>query len=361
MSVLPLPTTIATVDAAWLTGVLRDDGTLPPDATVTAARSERIALETGFSSELWRVHLQTDTAGAGPASVIVKLPTSTAVRQAMDMVGGYAREVAFYRDVAGRGPLATPRVHLARQAADGTDFVLVLEDLGAWENGNHFAGLPLDRARACLGQLAALHAWSAAPERRTELGGSFPSLDSPVTRQAFPLLAGEGWQQYVAHARTPVPPAVDAFVTALPERIGALLEALTEREVLLHGDIRADNLFFRGDDLAIVDFQLAAWGSGLVDVGYLVSQGLTPAERGGRDAELVREYLAALVAAGGPAVGFEEAWRHYRQAVALMLIFPLVAVRGWDALPPNARELCLRLVERSVATIVETDALAVVA
>ena len=87
--------------------------------------------------------------------------------------------------------------------------------------------------------------------------------------------------------------------------------------MLLHGDIRADNMFFDGDLLKIVDFQFACRGVGVADVGYLISQGLPTEVRRGHDEELVREYLAWLAENGVTDYSFDEAWRHYRFAVCL--------------------------------------------
>jgi aminoglycoside phosphotransferase (APT) family kinase protein len=351
-----LPSTVEGLDAAWLTSVLRADGTIGADAEIAGVRAERIAVETGFSSELYRLHLTGDR--GVPASVVAKLPTTTVVREAIDMVGGYARELAFYGQVAASAPLRTPRAHVAQMASDSTDFVLVLEDLCEWENGDHHAGLPLDRARACIAQLAGLHAWST---QNGAIADAFPSLDTPIARQVFPALFTEGWQVYREHARAPVPPAISRHAERFGEHAAVALEALTERRMLVHGDIRADNLFFAGDALAIVDFQLTARATGIVDVAYLVSQGLTTQERGGRDEQLVREYLALLADRGVRDYGFDEAWRHYRAAAAFFLVFPVVAIRGWELLPERSRELCLRLIERSIATIEEIDALGVFA
>jgi hypothetical protein len=92
------------VNAEWLTAVL--DG-----GTVTDIRSERIAEGTGFSALLYRLHL----VGEGvPSSVIVKLPAQSEARGAMELLGGYQRELSFYRHVAGRAPIQTP--HCLRRA-----------------------------------------------------------------------------------------------------------------------------------------------------------------------------------------------------------------------------------------------------
>jgi len=105
-----VPSGIEGVTPQWLTAAL--DG-----ATVTDVRVEQIALDSGFSSQLYRAHLS----GEGvPNSVIVKLPAVSEAGDAMKMLGGYAREVAFYRHVAGRAPLGTPVVHAIRMDENTT-------------------------------------------------------------------------------------------------------------------------------------------------------------------------------------------------------------------------------------------------
>jgi len=351
-----VPASIDQIDAGWLTAALRAGGGIGPQDRVDSVDATRIALGTGFSSELYRLRLSGSP--SGPSSVVVKLPTTTAVREAIDLLGGYSLEVMFYSRVAGHSPVSTARAFTARIDSDSTDFVLVLEDLSGWENADHLAGLSLNRARVCISQLADLHAWSAAPANRERVQG-FPSIDNPAIRQVFPSLFTEGWQIYRRHTRIPVLPAIDEFAGRFSDHTTEALAALTERRWLVHGDIRADNLFFDGDRIAMVDFQFASVAAGPVDIGYLVSQSLTPAERDGRDQQLLHEYLGHLTAAGVCDYDFEEAWRHYRFAVAFFLMFPVLAIRGWDGLNERARDLCLTLVERASAAIEDTDALAV--
>ncbi|MCV7005201.1 MULTISPECIES: phosphotransferase [Mycobacterium] len=352
---LAIPRSVEEIDAAWLSEAMHAAGTLEPAAMVRDVRPQRIAVDTGFSSEVYRLHLRGDS--RTPATVIAKLPTNTAVREAMDVVGGYVRELTFYRDLALEAPIRAPRVHAAAMAHDSTDFILVLEDLAGWENESHYRGMPFARAQATLAELARLHAWRPKPAVAQRILETFPSLGDSASRQVLPPLFAEGWAIYEANARTTIPAVVGDFATNLATRIGPLLDVLTQRSTLIHGDIRADNLFFRGPEIGVVDYQLAARASGLADVGYLVSQGLTTEERSGRDEELVTEYLRALTDAGGAECAWADAWRQYRSAVAFYLIAPVIAMRGWDLLPLDARELCLRLVERAIATIEDIDAL----
>jgi hypothetical protein len=344
-----VPSGIDGVTRHWLTEVV--------GGHVTDVRVEQIALDSGFSSWLYRAHLAGDSV---PDSVIVKLPAQSEAGQAMVMMGGYAREVAFYRDVAGRAPLGTPHVYIAAMAENMADFVLVLEDMQHWDNADHLAGLSLDRARCAIAQLAGLHAWSTDP---AQAGGlvAFPSINSPVTHDLLPAAFELGWRAYRDRASVLIPAAVARYAERFAELAPMAIEALAERRMLLHGDIRADNMFFSGDELKVVDFQMSAWGGGALDIGYLASQGLPTEVRSGHDEMLVREYLDVLAGHGIDDYSFDEAWRHYRFAVAYFVVLPAMPLLSWDTLPERSRQLCMRLVDRAVATIDEIDALAVFA
>ncbi|HZN81670.1 MAG TPA: aminoglycoside phosphotransferase, partial [Mycobacterium sp.] len=81
--------------------------------------------------------------------------------------------------------------------------------------------------------------------------------------------------------------------------------------------------------------------------------------RRGHDQQLVREYLQQLSEHGISDYSFDDAWRHYRFAVAYLMLLPVIILIGWDALPERSRALCLKLTERAVATIEDIDALEV--
>jgi aminoglycoside phosphotransferase (APT) family kinase protein len=339
-----VPSGIEAVDPLWLTDAL---GT-----TVTGVVAEQIAQDSGFSSLLYRLHLSGDDV---PPTMIAKLAAQSEARGAMELLGGYRRELAFYRDIAGRAPLDTPHVYAARMADDSADFVLLLEDLGDWDNADHLAGLSIERARLCIAQLAGLHAWSVEPANASALQ-PFPSIDMPTVRDLLVPAFGPGWEIYRAHTEASVPEAIARFAERFTEHAGTALAGLTERSMLLHGDIRADNMFFAGDRMKVVDFQFAEVGAGAVDVAYLVSQGLPTEIRRGQDEALLRGYLESL---GDVGYSFDDAWRHYRLAAAFLMVLPVITLIGWEALPERSRALCLTLTDRAVAAIGDIDALEV--
>lgn len=334
----PVPTGIEEVTASWLTEAL--------GMKVTAVRAERIALDTGFSAALYRIYL--NGSDDVPETLIVKLPADSLARGGMEMLGGYQRELYFYRHVAPDAPIATPHCHVALMS--GPDFVLVLEDLRDWENADHLAGLSLPRTQLCIEQLAGLHTWSAGVDEAVLQ--EFPSIDSTLTRDLFLPAFAPGWQLYRDRTRQPVPAAVATFAERFADIAPTALSALSDRNMLLHGDIRADNMFFREDALKVVDFQLTVRGAGAADIAYLVSQGLPTELRRGRDEELLREYVSQV-----DGYTFDEAWRHYRFATALLLYMPVVALLTWDVAPERSRQLCLALIDRAVAAIEDIDAL----
>jgi aminoglycoside phosphotransferase (APT) family kinase protein len=341
-----IPLGIDAVTPQWLTAVLGTD--------VIDVRAEQIAMDSGFSSLLYRLHLTGDDV---PSSVIAKLPAVTEARGAMDVMGGYRREVAFYREVANRAPMATPDVHVARIADNGVDFVLLLEDLADWDNADHLAGLSMDRARTCLESLAGLHAWSSEPANRSVLQ-HFPSIDNPMIREAMVPAFGYGWQLYLEKSDHAVSAELAEFFERFADRVPTALSVLTENDMLIHGDIRADNLFFDGDALKVVDFQFAARGAGVADVAYLLTQGLPVDTRAGQDEALLREYLRHM-SDRGVEYGFDLAWRDYRIAAVYLTLMPVVALLTWDIVPERSRRLCLTLTDRALAAIEEIGALEV--
>ena len=306
-----VPSDIDGLTGAWLSAAL--------GAPVVEVEAEQIAQDTGFSSLLYRLHL---TGDGVPPTLIAKLPAQSEARGAMELLGGYRRELAFYQDVAGRAPMETPRVYTARMVPGATDFVFLLEDLQHWDNADHLAGLSMNQARLCIDALAGLHAWSTDDANAGALDG-FPSIDTPIARDLL----------------------VPAFGPGLPVAFGTLA---------------AFQEWFR-DLQGWVDFQFASRGVGAADVAYLVSQGLPTEVRRGHDKALVRDYLERLAAHGVSDYSFDEAWRHYRFAVAYLMVLPVITLNGWDAMPERSRALCLTLTDRAVATIDEIDAVEVFA
>jgi hypothetical protein len=344
-----MPTSVGDVTPEWLTAVLRADGALAAEGAVTGVVAEQIAVGTGFLSDLFRLRLQ----GDGPESLILKLPVTSALyRATAKSANVYQREVVFYRDLATSCPLRTPRAYHAEFAESGA-MVLLLEDFGLLDAPDHLEGLDLVRAGLVIDRLADFHAWGASSNLPPLDPAVFPAVVDQVGQlgAVIPL----GWPTYLANRRHDHPPAIDRLVERLPDLTLELAGSLASPACLAHGDLRADNLFFAGNDVAVIDFQFCTRASGIYDVAYLISQGLDTTVRRGHDRELVGRYVRALRSAG-LSIDVETAWDQYVRATALLVVFPLGAILGWPTLGERARDLVLTLIERWAAAAVDVDA-----
>jgi hypothetical protein len=344
-----MPSSIEEVTPEWLTAVLRADGALAAEGAVTGVALERIAVGTGFLSDLFRLRLQ----GGGPDSLIAKVPVSSELYRATAQGANvYQREVVFYRDLAKCCPLRTPHAYYAEFAESG-EMVLLLEDLGNLDAPDHLDGLALDRAGVVIDRLAEFHAWGASPNHPPLDPAIFPAVVDQVGQlgAVIPL----GWDIYLANRRHDHPPAVDRLIERLPDLTLELAKSLASPTCLAHGDLRIDNLFFAGNDVAVVDFQFCTRASGMYDVAYLLSQGLETTVRRGHDHELVSRYVRALRDAG-LSVNEDTAWDQYLRATALLVVFPLGAILGWSTLGERAQNLLLTLIERWTAAAVDIEA-----
>ena len=97
-----VPRAIDEVTAGWLSEALRADDVARKPMAINAIRVEQIAQDTGFSSLLYRLHLTGDP--GVPSTVIVKLPAQSEARWAMDMLGGYRRELSVLPIRCGQRP-----------------------------------------------------------------------------------------------------------------------------------------------------------------------------------------------------------------------------------------------------------------
>jgi hypothetical protein len=343
----------------WLTKVLEEAGALAPGSSVSSFRVDRIAEGVGFASFLYRVHL--DLESDGPATVIVKWPTDyPAYLELAQSIRLYEREVVFYSDVAPTAPLNAPCAYFAEIDYQTNDFVIVMEDLAELENADHLTGLSFGRVEAVLDELAHFHAWGWDMKPSATNNPAFLRIDDARMSGLFSVGAAGGWPIYLKNGRATAPQGLMEVIEDFTSRVPVLLSALTEPATLVNGDLRADNLFFsEAGPHTTVDFQFASRGCGMWDVAYLVGQGLTPDERGGRERDLVGRYVEILAGLGID-YPFDRAWQQFQVAVVAQVGLPLLATMSWETLNPRGRELLQVLMERCFQIVADTDAVSAV-
>lgn len=289
-----IPATMADITAPWLSEVL---GQPIERLTVVPLTGS----EAGFLGDVARIHPEPPVEGT--ASLIVKLPPSDpGGRQVGAMLNVWAREQAFYREVAPASPgVRVPRCHLA--AGDqGTDrWVLVLEDCPS-DPLVPARGATRPQAEAAVDALAGFHAtWWQADERfgwmpgldTSDFGGLAPAWTAAIPRflDRYGHLLPDGTARWLGHA---------------PDWLyGWAARAATEPLTIVHADYRLDNLRHHDGVMTMIDWQTALRGPGPMDLASFVATACTVADRRRWETELLDRYEAGLRAGG---VGVDRGW-----------------------------------------------------
>ena len=300
-----------------------------------------------------RVGLTHATAGAGPASLFVKLaPLDPAHREMIGATGMGQRECDFYTDVAPTLHLRVPHAYWAATAQDGA-FALLLEDLAA--KGCHFSdgvwGVAADDAAGALEELADFHGrfadeparaaaapWLAAPQRSM----------SSMTAQLLRLVIDEH-----RDALTPAYIAIGELYVEHHQRINMIWNR--GPQTLVHGDPHIGNVFLEGRRVGFLDWGLCRVSTPLRDVSYFLTMTVDPEERRRSERDLLRLYLGALRSAGGAEISFDEAWYVHRLQAAYTVIATFLAFMP-SYLAGDALTLGAALRARSEAAIEDLDA-----
>ena len=344
------------ISADMLTSALRTTGTIGDDANVVSFTSEQIGIGVGILALLWRLTVTYEPAGAGPATMIVKLPhTAPESRHIADAFKFYKREIRFYDQIGHRTPLRTADAYYTAYDEQSGEFVLVMEDFGALRMVDQVTGVSIEDAETVVTALAAHHAtwWDS-----DELAGTdwaVRLIDPPNPQALVPALEGS-WPIIEANFADLLPGPMFDAARRFPQHVVALMEQLSEPPVtLLHGDSRLDNFFF-GDELAIVDWQITGRGRAPYDIAYFLSQSMRPEVRKDSERALVETYHAALTGGGVTAYSLDDCWTDYRRAVLFVAVYPLNA-GSVDLVNDRAVELFRMMLQRSAQAIVDLDAL----
>jgi hypothetical protein len=355
----PFPNTIAEIDGAWLTSALRRTGRLTDDDAVALLDAQPLTKGTAFTTKMYRLTL--DGPDGIPPTAVLKLPVAGEVRQLLDGIGGYVREVTFYAELARDVPLRVPECYLAEMADDSTDFVLLIEDLSDTAQADQIHGLTLQQAEIAIDDLARFHGWAAAGGRPQRYAEQFPAIDSArgiAVNEQFARFFAATWPRVLEAAGETMAADIRKLGDRFPYLMGFFSTELAQPRTIIHGELRADNLFLPADGgLLMVDFQTTGQAAGMQDVSYLVSQSLASDVRHGHDTALARRYWEGLCDAGVTGYSWEDAWRQYRVGVLFNLIYPGMAFQQYELTNDRGKQLLRQMLGRSIAAIMDNECL----
>ncbi|WIM09186.1 phosphotransferase [Enhydrobacter sp.] len=355
MTALGIPKTPEALTPEWLGAALRTE--------VVSAAYEPIAAGVGFLGKLGRLRLGYANGGAGlPATLIAKQPTlDEKSRQLAIMFRFYDREVAFYRDIGPQAGIRVPKLHHGASDPASGDFVMLLEDLAPAALGDQVAGCSTEQARRAITAIARCHArWWQDP--KLAAFAWLPVTNDPIHHFAQPAFQ-QCWPAFVQFVGDKLTPELKRTGEALGGNVIRMLDGVAGwPQTLVHGDYRADNLFFGGaqggESLAAVDWQVSSRGGGAFDLAYFLSGNVTPQTRRAIEKDVVRLYVDTLAEAGVRGYGFDECFEHYRFGVLYCLVYSVIVIGTLD--PSNARGLAMfhANFERVAAAIADLDAAA---
>jgi hypothetical protein len=328
-----VPATASDLTADWLSEVLGAEVVSIEVLDHAFATNQRV-----------RIALTYATSGAGPASLFVKLaPLDPGHREMIGATGMGVREAEFYADIAPTVGLRVPRSYWSATDDDG-NFALLLEDLAAigCEFSDGAWGVKADAAAVALEDLARFHGHFFDPQVRAAeapwLVTKRPRMDAATAQLMRHVLDEHG------DVLTPDYIAIGEMYVADHARIDDLWHEGPQTYV--HGDAHIGNVFLDGGRVGFHDWGMSRESTPLRDVSYFLTMTVDPQERRRSERDLLRLYLDALRAAGGPDIGFDDAWFVHRVQASYTVVATFLAFMP-SYLAGDGQELGVALRTRS--------------
>jgi thiamine kinase-like enzyme len=345
----------------WLTQALRSTRTIT-DAWVTSCHVQVFGEGKGFSGQLARVELGYDRAEAGaPTSLIAKfqVPHSDPdIRAAVFQSRLHEREFRFYRDIAHRVPLRTPRLYYAALENEAGACLLLLEDLAPAQTLSMFDGCTADDAALVLRHLATFHAaWWEHP--RLKSMDWLPALDARAENDQTQYATT--WELFLKKIGDRLPDGMKQLGARLKDHIAGVKRYLGQPpHTLLHGDFHLHNLMFdstsAGRTLAVIDWQGCCRGRATRDVAHFLITGLLPDRRRAHERQLLMLYHTTLIEHSVREYSFEQCLHDYRFTMLDEMCFLVMVLAHLDYSSEAASKSRDMAIERFGAAILDHNA-----
>ena len=338
----PIPDDGRSIDLDWIRRAFVAGGGRFPRPT--GIRVEEVGVGSGVMGQVMRCHLDyAETKDTAPASVIVKLPSVNAKNRRMGKrLALYRREYDFYRSLAPRFPVATPRLIYGDFEPKSHRFVLVLEDIRGMTVADQIAGASPAQARQAIRALARMHGahWNRTHEAPVSecYDSNNPRL-RPVVQIVYLANLVRTLKHFGDAFSSTTRQLAEAFGFGVVDHMAALAAG---PQTFTHGDYRLDNLFFGGnggDGVTIIDWQVSGLSCGLYDVGYFLAGNLTTPVRRRVEREAVEEYHDIVCRTGATDLPRDECWRLYRQNSLAALLTSVIVCGGLDIDDDRTRHL----------------------
>lgn len=357
---LELPRTMDEVTSEWLQQAVGDHPAFA-GARIADITKTPVGVGIGQVGDLARIALTYAGAAPGaPKSVVVKLQAAFAPMRAVGVrYEMYARETGFYRTLATETNAPTPTMYFIDWRPEQELNTLVMQDLCDWHWPDQLVGATEQQAERCIDALAHVTAghWNADFSAHPWL----PGPDSEVFQRivADYQLCVPVTLERLHRFMTPAHRDACARIADNFSWIIAQMNALPH--VLTHVDCRLENFVFDGpsaDQLALIDWQLVARMHPGYDFAYFVGTSMTTAARRAQLAALTQRYLDGLRKHGVADYDEQKFARDVRLGTMTMTMISVIGGASFDIDNPRSLELFGSIIERSLSSVLDYDALA---
>lgn len=289
--------------------------------------------------------------GKLPQTVVAKFPSADPVsKQAGVQLQNYAREVFFYREIAAKVDIQTPRMFTTEFDPESHDFIVLMEDLAPGIQIDQMDGCGAIQAELAITELAKLH----GPLWGKQALNQYPLLRTNEDEASTPPLYSTFQAGFLDRYRSQLTDAEQAVVA----QIGGVQAGYTSYvgpQTLIHIDYRLDNMIFGGPyPVVVIDWQSINLGCALNDVAYFMGTSMQPDVRRQHEDRLVHAYLRVLHSYDVN-LTWEECWtqyRHYAPAGLNMAVIASMIVGETE----RGNDMFMAMAKRSIAMCLDLDA-----
>lgn len=349
MSILQLPETPEEITAELLNAVL--------EPSVDWNGPQIVALEMQVlespSGNAFRADLEFEDGRHD--SVFLKMHNASVLAVArMDYYG----EVYFYREVASKSGVPTPKTYFAEWDEVNARQLIIQEFLTGGSIGTAETLLEQRDQERILSVLAEMHArWWNSPEleQLTGIRTGEQAMESGRKQFQSGKLDGRKFlERFGDHVH---PKIAELYRTVYTGDIGTRLRnGFSPNITLCHYDISAKNIFLP-DDLqkrtVLFDWGLVVRGYVGVELAQFLATTTDPAEHD-RLSDLLRFYHSALSAGGIADYSFDTLWQDFRYGCLVRLAAPIALASRNN---PRADALALTILPLISATVLSVDAI----
>ncbi|MBM4455318.1 MAG: hypothetical protein FJ411_02885, partial [Verrucomicrobia bacterium] len=250
----------------------------------------------------------------------------------------FERELAAYRLLGPLKEKLSPRLFSGGTALHGSDGLLRLEFIRDGRNRDQLLGLTWPELVSATRAIARIHArfWNSPALKKAQGLPQHHYMRAHQTRHHLPGFLR--WAKLSANT--------EKIFRALPPQVHQALARLRQRPLtLVHGDLRADNIFYGRKSVRFIDWGLSLAGNAAFDLARLAGGSARKPLSLIQHVDLFAVWHAELLRRGVRNYPLHEAWQDYRDSALLTLTIPVTNAPTLASLSTRGKKLA-RLISR---------------